>query len=115
MLSEQTMAKQLARHPDLGEVPYQLLPAQLQTPEVALRVDANKIALLRSLENGYAMVAIVKSTRAGDRLFLVSLYRARWSDVRRLIRKHAVLLGAAAVAGWMERIGAPEGPPTNPS
>ncbi len=112
-LSPGSIAKQRAVHRELTREDYLRLPEMLAAPQLVLRETAHKAILLRQVGPAI-LVAFVKSTRAGDRLFVTSFRRADRKDVDRLLRKHQVLLGTAA-ALLKETDGAPEGPPGNPS
>ncbi len=113
-LSPSSMAKQRGVHRELAREDYLRLPELLDKPQLVLQETAHKAIVLRRFGPD-VLAAFVKSTRPGDRLFVTSFRKADRKDVQRLLRKHAIIAGAAAALFDEKDDGAPEGPPGNPS
>lgn len=87
-LSEATVTKQLARHPDLSITEYRLLP-DVVDKGLVIR-DGDEILVFFNQGNQLYQ-ATIKRTRDGNELHLVSYQRATDSDIRRLRRRGKVL------------------------
>jgi hypothetical protein len=84
-LSADTLAKQRREHPEMTASEYLLLPAVLQTPDLALQWEDLRFAVLRA--GPRELVAVVKSTVERHELCVVSFRRTERKDVRRMLRK----------------------------
>ena len=80
VISDATMTKQRDHHPELTVTEYQLLPDMIENGLVIQQVS-QRLMFLRSGNRIYR--AIVKSTKDGNQLFIVSFHR---TDAKRLNR-----------------------------
>lgn len=113
-LSEDTLAKQLVKHPELTEAAYRRLPELLASPQLIIGESARKVVLIGHFDEG-VLAAFVKTAADGSELYLTSFRHAREKDLGRLLRRGAVLLGSLAAVLHRKKDGAPEGPPANPT
>ena len=86
LLSAETMAKQIARHPEMTIADYRLLPSFPDRATIAI-VDGPLSVVLIRLASGRWLHAVVKSTRSRKAAFLTS-YRFTSEDrVQKLIER----------------------------
>lgn len=92
MLSPETVAKQLSRHPEIGVVDYRRVQAILDGAGEVLRDGDQSLIFVRADTSG-GYVLVVKATVSGQNLFVTSMRRLssieaqRDSELRRLRRK----------------------------
>jgi SPP1 gp7 family putative phage head morphogenesis protein len=80
MLSATTAAKQLTRHPDVLVADYALVQWLLDNGEARLESGTHVVVMARI--DGEIWQAVIKRTRDGRELYLVSLHRARPRNLR---------------------------------
>lgn len=81
-LSSDTIAKQMARHPEITLDEYQQLPDLLQTGLVVGDGTGEAVRVYGQLGDGQPYAAVVKRTGSGQALFLVSFYRVNMGQVQ---------------------------------
>jgi hypothetical protein len=93
-LSAETLGKQGASHPDLAAAEYGLLQAVVTHPSLVLRQDGQRVMLIK--RQGVLYRAVVKATRAGDAIYVVSFHRIRAMTLQRLLKQYVVIFGSVA-------------------
>ena len=88
-LSDQTLAKNLDRHPEIGIEDYRKLPQVVREAQLVVQDGDNTFVFLQRDEKLY--FGAVKSTRSGEGMFLTSFRLARLSDADAVRRKGKVL------------------------
>lgn len=79
-LSPETYAKQLRHHPELAQADYARMQNVIDNGQ-AVQQGAQKLAYILNEPNGY--VSVIKATRKGDELYVVSYWRLSGDDTRR--------------------------------
>lgn len=89
-LSKATMDKQAGRHPELDADAYrQILPEVLERGVVIADRDRNLVFLLD--RNGKVWKAAVKTDEQRGKLYLTTLHMADASEVRRMMKRGALI------------------------
>jgi hypothetical protein len=91
-LSADTVRKQLRHHPELTPEQYASLGEVLAHPAMVLRMRARHVSLLRVA--GDLLYAVVKATRDGREVYLVSFRRTNLEEVRRELRRAEIVSGS---------------------
>ena len=94
LLSAETMDKQLARHPEITEDDYLLLPLVLGAPDLVAVQAASRVVLLRA--GAKVLRAAVKTTEDGSEIYLASLHYMDAGATRRFLRHARVVFGTIA-------------------
>jgi hypothetical protein len=88
-LSDESMAKNMAKHPELGFEVYKGLPSVIQDAQLVVRDGENTFVFFRIGEDIY--YGAVKTTASGETNFLTSLRSARASDIEMTRKKGTIL------------------------
>ena len=80
-LSAQSLEKNKKHHPDINSADYKRIPKIISTPQKIFQKGDNKLLFIRKY--GDIWFAVVKSTKAGDRNYLVSFRRSNEKDIER--------------------------------
>jgi len=89
LLSEETLAKNKARHPELEVRDYQMLPDVIDRAHLVIQDGERTLVFYQAGDKIY--YAVVKSTKSGRALFLTSFRLASHTDVEKLKQKGKVL------------------------
>lgn len=88
-LSDESLAKNVAGHPELGLEAYQSLPQVIQDAQLVVQDGSNTFVFFKKGEDFY--FGAVKATQSGKKNFLTSFRSARASDVEAIKKKGKVL------------------------
>lgn len=91
VLSSDTYAKQVARHPELGVADYRALPLVGADPDI-VAVEGDQVLNLARQQDGTWLVAIVKRTADKQKLFVTSVRRQNEASLPRLLRSARIVL-----------------------
>ena len=89
-LSDQTLAKNLAAHPELGIADYQQLPQLIARAQLIVQDGDQSLVFVKRGDQVYH--AAIKATRSGESLFLTSFRFSSAADMERIKKKGKVLL-----------------------
>ena len=92
LLSADTMEKQLEHHPNLTHHDYAALPQIIASPSLVVLDGDRRVVLLRKIGDLY--YAAVKRTGDAQENYVVTLFRCRPGDVRRIAARGQVLSGS---------------------
>jgi len=95
VLSPESLAKNLERHPDLAATDYRQLPELGARPAVAVKDGDRVVVIVHQGDRLWS--AAIKATDSGLATFVTSFRRTHAANVRALIRRGELLFG-----GWEE-------------
>lgn len=93
-LSGETLEKNKRHHPEVTQDDYARLPGLLAEPALAIQDGELTAVVVR--RDGEWWLAALKTTRTGARNFLTSFRRTNENDVKRMLKRGALLLGEAS-------------------
>ena len=91
VLSEQTVAKQAGRRPDLPIAVYRQLPDLAERADIVARDGDNVLIFVRNTEGSWT-VAVVKATASGEGLFVTSVRSQNAASLPRLLRDTEIVI-----------------------
>lgn len=110
LLSEDTMRKQRANHPELTLDDYRAIPSAATEPDAILEEEGSRALIFKTVSESKYRLVVLKATKTKRGAFVTSY---RWSDpqdVLRLLRRAKVILGAIDESGRV--VGPPSFNPT---
>lgn len=88
LLSAETLTKQRRNHPELTDNEYRLLPDLINKGAV-IEQDKQRVVFFR--RDGRLYKAVVKTTKSGDEIYMVSFHRADARDFDREVNRGSLL------------------------
>ncbi len=103
LLSAETMAKQVAKHPEIEGKDYEALEQLLARPELML-VERVRHIRLAARVGGRVLTVVVKRTGDGHENYVTSFHAMRAATLRTVMKRDKLVVGdAAALLDWLEK------------